>query len=171
MKIGRGAPVAAQGSGFTLIEVLVSFSALLVVLLGFTRMLLSSSIAASTTHEATLAKEAARAKIEELRAADFSTLFAVYGAAPDFAISGLDAMLGDADGQPGEILFPVQAGMLSETLALPEFGLPADLNGDGDAEDADVTADYRVLPVVVRVEWRGSGCAGRVEFRTLMGDF
>src|SRR6185503_1855134 len=61
--------------GFTLIELMVSFSALLIVLLGFSRMLLSSHMASSTTHEATLAKEAARSMIEVLQG---TTLADVY---------------------------------------------------------------------------------------------
>jgi competence protein ComGF len=38
-------------AGFTLIELMVSFSALLVVLLGFSRMLISSHMASATTHD------------------------------------------------------------------------------------------------------------------------
>src|SRR5262245_18125022 len=36
-------------------------------------------------------------------------------------------------------------------------GLPRDLNGDGDAADLDVTADACILPVVLRIEWKGQG--------------
>ncbi len=185
---GRGRsgvrPASGTRSGFTLIEMLVSFAALLVVLLGFTRMLLSSRMASSTNHASTVAKEAGRSMIETLEAADFQDVFALYnddpaddpggpGTAPgaDFAVRGLDADRDDADDLAGEILFPVQGGELCETLALPQFGLPADLNGDGDPDDANVTDDYRLLPVIVRVEWQNSSGTGRVEFRTLIGDF
>ncbi len=166
-----GSPARGARAGFTLVELMVSFGALLVVLLGFTRMLLSSSMAASTNHEATLAKEAARSMIEQLEAGQFGTLFATYSAAPGFDVRGLAAVEGDADGLPGVILFPTQGGALCETLALPQFGLPADLNWDGDPDDADVSADYRCLPVIVRIEWQGSGGTSRVEFRTLIGNF
>ena len=36
-----------------------------------------------------------------------------------------------------------------------DLGLPRDLNGDGDATDLDVTADACILPVVLRIEWKG----------------
>ncbi len=36
-----------------------------------------------------------------------------------------------------------------------QLGMPRDLNGDGDATDADVRPDGRVLPVLVTVHWRG----------------
>ena len=36
-----------------------------------------------------------------------------------------------------------------------DLGMPRDLNGDGDANDTNVTTDARLLPVVVRISWRG----------------
>src|SRR5262245_31373585 len=92
--------------GFTIVELMVSFSALLIVLLGFSRMLLSAHIASNTTHEATLAKEAARMKIEVLQATPLSTIYASYKDSPGFAVRGLEAPLDDEDGLPGRILFP-----------------------------------------------------------------
>lgn len=180
---------ATPDRGFTLIELMVSFSALMVILLGFSRLLLSSRMASSTTHEATLAKEAARGMLERLEAADFSQVFALYNedgaddpaganSAPGkgFAVPGLAAPEGDADGLPGEILFPVQAGQLREDLGKTWlFGPIDDLDCDGNplGPDADDHAgDYCLLPVVVRVQWSGAGRNnGTVEFRTVLGNF
>lgn len=36
-----------------------------------------------------------------------------------------------------------------------EMGMPRDLNGDGDADDGDVSADARMLAVIVTTRWRG----------------
>ncbi len=181
---GRGSRTSRARAGITLVELMLSFGALLVVLLGFTRMLLSTRVASSTNHEATLAKEAARAAIEALQAAEFDEAFALYNSDPqddpdgastapgsDFDVRGLEATRDDADGLPGEILFPTQGGELCETLNLPEFALPADLNGDGDLDDVDVSDDYLLLPVIVRVEWQGGGSDCLLEFRTLIGSF
>lgn len=163
--------VGARG-GFTLIELMVSFSALLVVLLGFSRMLISSHMASATTHEATLAKEAARAMTEVLQATDLAGLYAAYdGADGGFAVRGLEAPEGDADGLPGRILFPEQGGKLSELAIAPQHGWPMDMDGDGDVVTADVSGTYRLLPVVVRVEWRGAGGNSSVEFMTVVGGF
>lgn len=179
---GRVRQAARAAAGFTLIELLISFSALLVVLLGFSRMLLSSHMASSTTHEATLAKEAARSMVEVLQGADLATVWASYnssaaddpggagtGPGAGFAVRGLTAPADDPDGLPGRILFPERNGALSELQSQPQYGWPMDMDGDGDTLTADVSSTYQILPVLVRVEWRGSGCDGVVEFKTVLG--
>jgi type II secretory pathway pseudopilin PulG len=170
--------------GFTLVELLVSFGALLIVLLGFSRMLLSSQMASNTSHEATIAKEAARSMLEVVQAAPFGQIYALYNSNPaddpggvvapgaSFAVNGLEAPEGDADGMCGLILFPEQGGALREDLVLPElFGSITDLNGDGNTDALDHAGDYRLLPVAVRVEWRSAGGSGRIEFKSVIGDF
>ena len=179
---GRVPRGAGATSAFTLIELLVSFSALLVVLLGFSRMLLSSHMASSTTHEATLAKEAARSMVEVLQGADIGTAWASYNSDPNddpggagtapgagFTVRGLTAPPDDADGLAGRIVFPERNGALSELSSQPQYGWPMDMDGDGDVLTADVSTTYRILPVLVRVEWRGSGGDGVVEFKTVLG--
>lgn len=182
MQTGEHSGTAETRAGFALMEIVVAFSALLVVMLGFSRMLLSSRMASATSHEATLAKEAARSLIEQLSALDVQSAYARYNAsnaddpgggvsAPgrDFDVRGLEALDDDADGHPGYILFPEVGGVLSEGLSLPQYGWPMPLNGDGDVDDADVSADFSVLPVVVRVEYRTAGGPGVLEFRTVLG--
>jgi hypothetical protein len=44
-----------------------------------------------------------------------------------------------------------------------ELGLPRDLNGDGDADDADVEGTARILPVLLTLRWRGEN--GQVVMR------
>jgi hypothetical protein len=160
---------------------LVAFSAITVVLLGLTRMLLSSQVASNTTHEATLARQAARRQIEIMSATPLADVYAAYnastaddgtvaGATPgvDFAVEGLQAPLDDADGLPGRILFPEKDGVLSENVSAPQYGWPIDMDGlPGVTED--VSSTYRLLPVVVQVDWRGVGGNGTIEFRTLLG--
>jgi type II secretory pathway pseudopilin PulG len=168
-KQARGT-IAVQG--FTLIELMVSFSALMAILLGFSRLLLSSRMAATTTHEASIAKEAARAMLETLESEDFGDVFALYNGS-GFAVTGLEAADGDADGLPGEILFPVKGGQLREDLGQTWlFGPIDDLDCDGNPlgpDSDDHSGDYSLLPVVVRVRWEGAGGPGTVEFRTVLG--
>lgn len=178
---GRVSAEPAERQGFTLVELLVGFSALMVVLLGLTRMLISSQMAASTTHEATLARQAARRMVEVLQATPLAEVYPSYNAAEgddpdgagtapgaDFAVPGLEARPDDADGLPGRILFPEQGGVLSELAVAPQYGWPMDMDGLG-GTTADVSGSYRALPVVVLVEWRGSGGDGRVELETVLG--
>src|SRR5262245_25612964 len=187
---GHGTPVPGSARGFTLIELMVSFSALLIVMLGFSRMLLSSRMASSTSQEATLAKEAARKVIEVLQATPLTEIYSAFNAntgddpdpgdpddavvvalrnavlldkshpvaaPPGFPVAGLDAPTEDADGLPGEILFPEQGGVLSELAIKPQYGWPMDMDRDGDVTTGNVSTTYRRLPVVVRVAWHGSG--------------
>ena len=182
MHTGEQRGVGERSAGFALIEVIVSFSALLIVLLGFSRMLLSSRMASATSHEVTLAKEAARSLVEQLAALDVQAAYQRYNASTaddpgggvvspgaSFAVRGLEALDDDADGLPGQILFPEVGGVLSESLVLPQYGWPLPMNGDGDTDEADVSGDFRVLPVVVRIAYRTGGGPGVLEFKTVLG--
>ena len=173
--------------GTTLLEVLVAFSAFLVTMLAFSKVIVGSMAATSTSHETTVAKEGGRAMIETLQAEDFDQVFALYndfdgddpvfGAAPgnDFPVAGLDPLPDDPDGMAGEILFPTDGtllqGFLNEKLVDARFGCPRDLNGDGDAQDEISAGNYGLLPVVVRIEWMGSSGPSTLELRTLLADY
>ena len=81
-----------------------------------------------------------------------------------FDVQGLRPLLDDPDGAVGAIVFPtmVEAGdlQLREDVALPELGMPRDLNGDG-VDALDHSDDYLVLPVSLEIEWLGSGGVSR----------
>ena len=88
---------------------------------------------------------------------------------------GLDPDPNDPDGRVGEILMPVLtvggAVQVREDLQLPELGMPRDLNGDGAHDGLDHSVDKRVLPVLVRLRWRGATGISRMEFRTLVAPY
>jgi hypothetical protein len=167
--------------------VLVGFSVMLVGLAGFVKVIVSSMEASRGTHDAARAKEAARGMLETLAAQDFDTLFETYnedptddpggnGTAPgaDFAVDGLSVQTSDVDGLVGEILFPTKdgaPGVLREDQPAVRFGTPRDLNGDGAVDDADHSDDYELLPVAVRVSWRGAAGNNSLEMKTVLGGF
>jgi prepilin-type N-terminal cleavage/methylation domain-containing protein len=172
--------------GLTLIEIVFALTLLSVALVGYARTIAGASVSSSTSREATRAANAAKRVIGELRSQAFNQVFRLYNSttaddpfgvvAPggNFAVAGLDARKGDADGMPGEILFPTQivGGVLQLREDLPQLklGMPSDLNGGG-IDALDHSGNYKKLPVLVRVRWQGVSGPGLVEFTTVLGDF
>jgi hypothetical protein len=112
--------------------------------------------------------------IETMRGTAFERIFATYngyaaddpppgaGTAPgaDFDVEGLVPLAGDRDGKCGRILFPTTSGdaegrELREDVALGDWMLPRDLDGDGAVGPDSVAGRYKLLPVGVRIEWHG----------------
>jgi hypothetical protein len=170
----------------TLVEIACALSVLVLGVLGFSQALVGTMRANAVTRESTLATQAARAQLETIQTMPLGAAFALYNGTPDddpgmvgtapgagFAVRGLQAVPGDADGLPGEILFPVAAGapgVLRENAGNAALAMPRDLDGDGAVDGNDHSDDYRLLPVVVRVTWRGTRGRGQVELKTLLGD-
>jgi hypothetical protein len=67
----------------------------------------------------------------------------------------------------GEIHFPEVEGVLRETAMFAKLGMPRDLNGDGAVDNQPRTTDYRVLPVHLRVAWRGANSDHSLEMHTM----
>lgn len=167
-------------SGMTLVEVMVA-----VVILTVSIAMLSSTISATMSHsddkfERQLAVEAAMNVLERMRAEPFDELFARYNTAPGddpggigsapgkhFDVPGLDAWEGDPDGFVGEIVLPASGQQLIEQASLPLLGMPRDLNGDLLVDGLDHADDYIVLPVHIRIVWRGAGGERKFEMGTM----
>jgi type II secretory pathway pseudopilin PulG len=184
---GRGVRAAGGRSGFSLLELLIAVGVLLFGLLGFSQAVLRSAAQNESAREGALAAEAAREVLERLQTEDFRNLFRTYNAdpaddplgpgsapGPNFAVAGLDAQDGDADGMAGRIEFPVAAGapgVLREDVDVVGMGMPRDLDGDDVVDAADHKGDYRLLPVIVRISWRGRATNSEAEFRTVLGNY
>lgn len=183
----RRARAAGSRAGFSLLELLIAVGVLLFGLLGFSQAVLRSAAQNEAAREGALAAEAAREVLETMQTEDFRNLFRRYngdpgddplgfGSAPgpNFAVAGLDPQDGDADGFVGRIEFPVAAGapgVLREDLDLPAMGCPRDLDGDLAVTADDKKADYRLLPVIVRITWRGRATNSEAVFRTVLGNY
>ena len=179
--IHRRAPRRAA-RGTTLIEVAIAASVMVIGLLGFMQVIAMSVGSSSANRQADLATQAAREVIEQIQAANFATLQTTYGVPPGgavpgngFNVPGLDPDPSDPDGMVGEILLPLVvangAVQVRENLQRPEIGMPRDLNGDGAVDGLDHSVDKRVLPVLVRLRWRGATGISRMEFRTLVAPY
>ncbi len=167
-KIHRG-----KRGGFTLLEVLVGGVVLTLGAVGMAGAMLSSLTLQRCESDAAQARVAARRVLEELYASDFREAFALYNESTqddvglslvaqgcNFAVAGLRARSGDTDGQCGRVIFPtlVAGGVewLREDVIDSALGMPRDLNADGVIDGQNRAADYELLPVRVRVEWRSA---------------
>jgi hypothetical protein len=117
--------------------------------------------------ERVLAQNAIRSVAERVHARSFGLsnthsdqwvdqLLLVYGpggtVGNTFDVRGLDALPGAASVGTIQVLTDER---LDDDAIGYELGLPRDLNGDGDATDADVTADAHILPIILELRWRG----------------
>jgi hypothetical protein len=146
---------------------------LLVAMLLFSSAVSGLAKQRAVNRETGLAVAAARNMLERLRSEDFSRVFALYNADPlddpggpgtaggsRFAVQGLDDAPDALAGLQGEILFPTVVDMvgglqLREDVDVRALGMPRDLSGDGVIDDQDHAGSYFILPVQVRVRWRG----------------
>ena len=64
--------------------------------------------------------------------------------------------LSTADGQAavGSVQVVTDEALTDAQLGF-ELGMPRDLDGDGQADNGDVTTGARILPVIVRTRWKG----------------
>ena len=91
---------------------------------------------------------------------------------PNFVIAGLQPLKNDADGCVGEIVLPTVSGagsILREDVVDLSLGTPRDLNLDGVTDGGNHALDYRILPVLVRLRWRGEHGPQEIVMRTILG--
>ena len=167
-------PGPARRAGFTFVELAMAMTVLLAALLIFSSVVGSMARQRASNRETTLAVAAARNTLETLRSEDFAELFALYNGEPSddpsgpgtapgnrFPVVGLDPVEDAPDGLQGEIVFPTRVGEegrieLREDVELRDLGLPRDLSGDNVVDGEDHAGDYFILPVRVRVRWKGA---------------
>lgn len=153
--------------GFTLIELAIATSILMIGLVALISATSKMHSLRKLTRERVMAQNAVRSVAERINSRSFGfsnthsnqwvdQLLAVYGPGGSvgntFDVPGLTAIPGAAT--PGTIQVLTDERLEDDTIGY-ELGLPRDLNGDGDASDADVTADARILPIILEVRWRG----------------
>lgn len=176
-------------AGLTLIEIAITLCILIAATMGFSQALVESMVTTRVNREVSLATDGARRLVADLQGVDLDQVFALYNSGQagnllgttvvtngGFAIAGLDPVPGDGDGMVGRLLFPeltTGGGLeLREDVADARFGTPRDLDGDGVSGDADDHADdYRVLPLVVEVDWNGASGPAHLEFKTVLASY
>ena len=169
----------------TYLELAVAMAVLAIALSTVSRLLVSSASLAETNRESAIATEATRLVMEEIQAANFRNAFSLYNATDaddpvggtvpgsSFDVLGLDPVPGDPDGRVGEIVMPWDPNthaILREDLEIQGLGAARDLNADGAIDKGDHSADYEILPILVRLEWQGAAGPQLLENRMLLVD-
>jgi prepilin-type N-terminal cleavage/methylation domain-containing protein len=155
-------------SGFTLLELMIVLIVLTICMGMFSSTIVSTARQSRLKRETSTAAEAGRRMLEILRSENFGEIFRRYNADPGddpggagtapgrgFAVEGLTPTDGDEDGLAGEIRFPSDGPELREDGGPGALGMPRDLSGDSEIDGDDHSGDYLILPVQIRVRWRG----------------
>lgn len=169
-------------SGFSLVDVCLSM-ALLVIGLG---VLIGSTFSAMKLDQVNastaLANQALRGLCEELQAMPIDEVLDSYVIAENedertradklARLTLRDPALATHDGREPVVRarFPLDEDgrTLREDLELPEFGLPRDLDGDGAIDGADKRASFRILPVVLELDWVGPSGTQHLQLSTVL---
>lgn len=171
--------------GFTIVEVCVSTCVLAIAVSGMIGSLVAATALRRVTSESAVAERAAARVVEQIHGRAFAEVFRAYNgwagddaglvpgpAAAAFAVQGLDPQPGDADGMCGEIVFPSLDVLgtleLREDVIDATLGMPRDLNLDGTIDDLNHAADHLVLPVRVRIRWRGVSGDRQLDVETIL---
>ena len=182
----RSFTVPPGRAGFSLLEILLGALVLVIAVLGTMASITSAAVVSQSTRETTLAHKAAQRMLEQLHAMPCREVVSTFnqnpsddiggaGTAPgqNFAVAGLNPRDGDPDGLAGRIRLALEDSgadqIVKEDLALPSFGLPRDLNGDGAIDGDDHAADYIIMPVRVLVEWTGASGDRAIEVESILG--
>jgi hypothetical protein len=86
--------------------------------------------------------------------------------ARQFEVVGLEPRAGGTRASMGAVAFPVAEG--AEGPELREDIARRDLNGDGVIDSENHAHDYKILPVTVKVEWKGTRGVRALELQTLL---
>ncbi|MBI5361348.1 MAG: prepilin-type N-terminal cleavage/methylation domain-containing protein [Planctomycetes bacterium] len=163
-----------NNSGFSLLELLATIAVMAITSMGVTSVILTCTDLDMTSYQTGVAMDKANEIMEMVRKTDFTSLISTYGATlttegvwvSGFDVPNLEVRATDLDGMAGKVLIVVNETLYTEeTFTL---GFPRDLNGDGMATSLDVTASYKILPVIVKVEWATKFGDREYDLRTLI---
>ncbi|MEM6675764.1 MAG: prepilin-type N-terminal cleavage/methylation domain-containing protein [Planctomycetota bacterium] len=158
---------ATKRAGFTLLEVLITASVLLVGLLAMTSTSVVVNSLRRNASDQQRAQAAMQAIVEDLHAtareADddpanwAGEVLAVYGPAGNpgnqIPVAGLDPWVG----APSVATVTIVTDETTTDAALGvALGMPRDLDGDGAATSPNVTGSASLLPAIVQLQWTGS---------------
>lgn len=173
-----GSPRPGRRSGFTLVEVALAVTILVVALMAMSASTLRMNSLRRQNRERAVAQNMIRIISENIHAISERNLRDAEGTAQTWSELMVASLapggeLGDTftitelnvqAGQPtvGTIQLVLDETESDASLNF-ELGMPRDLNGDNDTTDTDVTIGARILPVIVTARW--NGVTGDVQIR------
>ncbi len=144
-------------AGFSLIEILIAITLLTFAFLGMATLVMSNERSQVYAAEEAVIRNALRNQAERIRGTPFEDILSSYQGFT-FAVNGVS-------GAGIVTIFTDETEDSDDTAAL---GFPRDLNGDGSASDTDVTTDYMLLAVRLRVTWQGASGTTVSDFHFLL---
>ncbi len=166
-----------------MLEATVAMALFAVATVGLGGALTASITAVAVNRETAVAVSSARQFVERLQAmTSFGEVFRSFNdttaddplglvpPGPEFLVYGLGSADPANSVATGVLRFPsgTDPAELREDVVDAALGMPRDLNGDGVIDDRPHQHDYRVLPVMVRIQWSGSAGLRTVVYRTLL---
>ena len=169
----------ADESGFTLLELIMGTTVLAIGICGLAVTLVYSMTLAETNRESSEARIAAKEILERVRAVPVEEIFATFNATDEDDPSGAPgstfqltrtATDGATAAYTGLVEFPIgtDPGVLREDLEDELLGMPRDLNGDGVIDAGNHAGDYKILPLRIKVVWRGKAGPRTFELCTVL---
>ncbi len=160
----RYRPTKRQGQGrrgLTLLEVIIAMTVFMILLSALTSTILGAHLLRRTEQHRQLAESAIHSMGEDIRG---TAIVSLQGSDPWAAsiVSAFDGRTFDVNG-----LTPIEGAVSTGTIQIvtdetitdveigSDLGLPRDLDDDGSADNADAVDTAVLLPVVLRVDWRG----------------
>ena len=173
--------------GFTLLEVMFSAAVIAIAISGVAGALVSAMRLDQVNSESSDAQQAARQMMERVSSQDWEEVWQLFNTdpnddpggpgtapGPDFLVPELTVQDGDLDGFVGEVRFPDLnfggALQLREDFVDPDLGMPSDLNADGNIDTLDHSGDFQLLPVQVRIRWKGVSGPRTLDLETVITD-
>ena len=149
-----------RSAGSTLLELVVAMAFLTIVLLGVGAIFLASQRSHERNWEEAVVTHSFRHTLEQIRATEFSDVAVLYQGF-QFKVDSV------ADGIGTVTIFVDESAGSADAGKL---GLPRDLDGDGSADNPDVTADYSLLPIKIEVSWTNPHGAQSATMYTLLSE-
>jgi prepilin-type N-terminal cleavage/methylation domain-containing protein len=176
----RKSPPGSE-AGLSLIEILISMALFSIGGLAVAGSLNYSLRLNAVNRETAVATQEARRVLEEIRSLPLEDVLKTYNDDPAddldgydtaagnlFDLTSLAAPVGEEGGAKVEVVLPLSAGELLENLTNTTLGTIGDLDGDSKIDGKDHIEDFKVLPMAIRVRWKGAGGDRELTLHTIL---